>query len=134
MDTFDLSIRGLERLKNTIRVKYTKETKEKAIKAVNEICDIGLEGNYEGTQKKVFVYPDKVIGSIFNKKRELLFVEYGAGTSGKFNSHPEPQVIEYKLKPYYKYNTYRVTTGQPSMHIFYDRVEEMRKKLKEMGG
>ena len=67
MDTFDLSTRGLERLKNTIRVKYTKETKEKAIKAVNEICDIGLEGNYEGTQKKVFVYPDKVIGSIFNK-------------------------------------------------------------------
>lgn len=134
MDTFDLSVRGLERLKNTIRVKYTKETKEKAIKAVNEICDIGLEGNYEGTQKKVFVYPDKVIGSIFNKNRILLFVEYGAGTSGKFNPHPEPQVVEYKLKPYYKYNTYRVTRGQPSMHIFYDRVEEMRKKLKEMGG
>ena len=108
MDTFDLSTRGLERLKNTIRVKYTKETKEKAIKAVNEICDIGLEGNYEGTQKKVFVYPDKVIGSIFNKNRILLFVEYGA--------------------------TYRVTRGQPSMHIFYDRVEAMRKKLKEMGG
>ena len=134
MDTFDLSTRGLERLKNTIRVKYTKETKEKAIKAVNEICDIGLEGNYEGTQKKVFVYPDKVIGSIFNKNRILLFVEYGAGTSGKFNPHPEPQVVEYKLKPYYKYNTYRVTRGQPSMHIFYDRVEAMRKKLKEMGG
>ena len=134
MDTFDLSTRGLERLKNTIRVKYTKETKEKAIKAVNEICDIGLEGNYEGTQKKVFVYPDKVIGSIFNKNRILLFVEYGAGTSGKFNPHPEPQVVEYKLKTYYKYNTYRVTTGQPSMHIFYDRVEAMRKKLKEMGG
>lgn len=134
MDTFDLSTRGLERLKNTIRVKYTKETKEKAIKAVNEICDIGLEGNYKGTQKKVFVYPDKVIGSIFNKNRILLFVEYGAGTSGKFNPHPEPQVVEYKLKTYYKYNTYRVTTGQPSMHIFYDRVEAMRKKLKEMGG
>lgn len=134
MDTFDLSTEGLERLKNTIRVKYTKAIKQKMIDTVNEVCDIGLEGNYNGTQKKVFVYPNKVIGTIFNKKRELLFVEYGAGTSGKFNPHPDPQVVEYKLKTYYKYNTYRVTAGQPSRHIFYDRVQEMKRELKKRGG
>ena len=133
-ETFDLDQNGIKRLKETIRVKYTKETKQKAIDAVNEICDTGLEGNYEGTQKRVFVYPDRVIGTIWNNKKELLFVEYGAGTSGKYNPHPDPQVVEYRLKPYYKYNTYTVTVGQPSQHIFYDRVEEMKKKLKELGG
>lgn len=134
MESFDLSEKGLERLKHTIRVDYPNRLKQKMIQAVNEICDEGLEGNYAGTQKRVFVYPNRVVGVIFNKKKELMFVEYGTGTSGKNVPHPDPQVVEYKLKTYYKYNTYRITAGQPSRQIFYKKVLDMEKKLKQLGG
>ena len=133
MESFDLSTEGLVRLKNTIRKDFTKKVKKKMIDAVNEVCDEGLRGNYAGTQKRVFVYPNRVVGVIFNKNKKLLFVEYGAGTSGKFNPHPDPQVVEYKLTTYYKYNTYRVTAGQPSKHIFYDKVQDMEKKMRKLG-
>lgn len=131
-ETFDLDQNGLKKLKETIRVKYTKATKEMALKVVNEVCDEGLNGNYPKTQKRVLVFPNHITGTIYNDNPRLLFVEYGAGMSGSRRPHPEPQAVEYNFRVYDHYNEDYV--GQQSQHIFYDKVEDMRKKLKELGG
>ena len=141
METFDLSTKGLEKLKETIRVEYPKRLKKKALKIVNEVIDEGLDGNYTGTRKYIRAFSDHVTGTIYyngdgdsDKMKLIMFYEYGTGTSGKFNPHPEPHPVEYKGLIYNKYNTYHVTVGQPSHPIFYGKVQDMKKKLKELGG
>jgi len=134
MESFSLSDKDLERLKTHFRVEYPKRLKNKAVKIVNEVLDEGLNGNYQGTQKSVFVFQDFVVGNLFNKNKELLFYEYGTGINGEINPHDEPHSVEYNGIVYYKYNTYRETVGQESHPIFYNKILDMEKKLKELGG
>ena len=130
METFDLDKDGLLKLKETIRVKYPKRLRAAVVKAVNEVCDVGLKGNYPETQKRVLTFPDRVTGTIYNNKQELLFVEYGTGASGMRRPHPKPQAIEYNFRVYDHYNPDYV--GQESQHKFFNRVEAMKRKMKKL--